>query len=52
MPDLDIIERRLKGSWRAPYRLIKGGHPPEAVADSLIKAAAATLRGDGGSNFD
>jgi hypothetical protein len=48
MPDLDIIERSLKGSWRAPYRLMKGGHPPEVVADALIKAAAATLRGDGG----
>jgi hypothetical protein len=48
MPDLDIVERRLTKAWRAPYRLIKGGHPAKLVADSLVKAAAATLRESGG----
>lgn len=48
MPDLDIVERQLRRHWRAPYRLLQGGCPPEDVADLLIKALAATVRDDGG----
>ena len=48
MPDLDIVERHLFRPWRAPYRLLQGGHSPEFVAEAAIKAAAATLRDDHG----
>jgi hypothetical protein len=44
MPDLDIVGRSLNKPWRSPYRLLKGGHPPDAVGDSMVKALAATLR--------
>lgn len=48
MPDLDIVSRTLKKPWRSPYKLLKGGHPAEMVAASLISALAATLREEGG----
>lgn len=48
MPDLDIVERQIKSHWRKPYRLLKGGHPVEFVADALIKTATAQIRLDGG----
>ncbi len=48
MPDLDIVERGLRKHWRKPYKQMKGRQPPEAVADAVIKALAATLRDDGG----
>lgn len=48
MPDLDIVEREIKSPWRKPYRLLKGGHPVEFVADALIKTATAQIRLDGG----
>ena len=48
MPDLDIVQRQLHKYWRSPYRLVKGGHPPETVAVGLIQSLAATLRDEGG----
>lgn len=48
MPDLDIVERRIKSHWRGPYRLIKGGQPIELVAGTALKAATAQIRIDGG----
>jgi hypothetical protein len=48
MPDLDRVERSLRRLWRAPYRLLKGGHSLEAVAEELIRCAAADLREQGG----
>ena len=48
MPDLDRVERTLSRSWRAPYRLLKGGHPPEAVGEELIRRTAEELRRQGG----
>jgi hypothetical protein len=48
MPDQDIVERSLNRPWKRPYRLLKGGHPPEVVADSLVKSQTATLRNEGG----
>jgi hypothetical protein len=48
MPDCDIIERGLHKTWRPPYRLMKGGHSPEVVANGLVTALAADLRDTGG----
>jgi len=48
MPDRDVIERGLTRAWREPYRLLKGGHEAEIVAESLVRAIAADLRGCGG----
>lgn len=53
MPDLDIVQRQLRKHWRAPCRLIQGGHPPEVVAAELTKSLASTLRAEGGiSGFE
>ncbi|HEX9943155.1 MAG TPA: hypothetical protein VGG03_14135 [Thermoanaerobaculia bacterium] len=48
MPDLDIVARGLTNPWRSAYHLMKGGHPPEVVAESLVKTLAAELREAGG----
>jgi hypothetical protein len=48
MPDLDIIARGLARPWRSAYRLMKGNHPLEAVAESLLKTLVAELRDQGG----
>jgi hypothetical protein len=48
MPDLDRVERSFSPLWRAPYRLLAGGHPPEIIAEELSKRAAAELRKQGG----
>lgn len=44
MPDLDIVEQKIKPHWRKPYQLIKGGQPDDLCVDALIKALAAELR--------
>lgn len=48
MPDLDRVERSLSPYWRAPYRLLKGGHSEEVVAEALLRCLAADLRKRGG----
>jgi hypothetical protein len=53
MPDRDRVERSLRPPWRAPYRLLKGGQPLEAVADALSRSIAKELRDQGaGSGFE
>lgn len=49
MPDLDRVERTLPPAWRAPYKLVKGGHPIEEVARAVMKVLARTLREKGGA---
>jgi hypothetical protein len=49
MPDLDIVERKLPPEWRRAYKLIKGSHELEAVAEEILKALARTLRDRGGA---
>lgn len=49
MSDLDIVERKLRPEWRCAYEMIKGGHELEAVAESILKALARTLRERGGA---
>lgn len=48
MPDLDIIERKLRPGWRPAYNLVKGNQPTEEVARAIIKALAQCLREQGG----
>jgi hypothetical protein len=48
MPDLDKVERKLLPAWRAPYGLVKGNHPLEEVAKSVLKVLSETLRREGG----
>lgn len=53
MPDQDIVERGLKKPWKSAYRLLKGGCPPEVVAQALSQALAAVVRGESGlSGFE
>ena len=48
MPDLDRVERSFSPLWRVPYRLLKGRHDPQIVAEELSRCAAAELRKHGG----
>lgn len=48
MPDEDRFERLLRGKgWKRAYRLACGSSPMAVVADAIIKASAAALRGHG-----
>ena len=48
MPDEDRFERLLRGrGWKRAYRLACGSSPMPVVADAIIKASAAALRGHG-----
>lgn len=49
MPDLDRVERKLPKAWRAPYELIRGGQPDEAVARAVLCALTKFLREEGGA---
>jgi len=48
MPDLDKVERKLLPEWRPAYKLIKGGHELEAVAQTALQCLVRTLRKRGG----
>lgn len=44
MPDKDVVERNLRGPWRAVYRVLKGGQPVSVYGGLMLKALAAQLR--------